>query len=45
MLARVMLVAIDIVLAGDPLGLETGRNLAREIEHTFPELAAERDAL
>jgi hypothetical protein len=23
MLARVMLVAIDIVLAGDPLGLET----------------------
>ena len=42
MLARVMLVAIDIVLAGDPLGLETGRDLIREVEHTFPELEAER---
>jgi hypothetical protein len=38
MLTRVMLVAIDIVLAGDPLGLETARDLVREIKHTFPEL-------
>jgi hypothetical protein len=45
MLARVMLVAIDIVLAGDPLGLETARDLIREVEHTFPELAAERGEL
>lgn len=42
LLARLMLVAIDIVLAGDPLGLETGRDLIREIEHTFPELAIQR---
>lgn len=45
MLARVMLVAIDIVLAGDPLRLETGRDLIREVEHTFPELAAQRGKL
>jgi hypothetical protein len=45
MLARVMIVAIDIVLAGDPLGLETARDLIREVEHTFPELAAERGEL
>jgi hypothetical protein len=42
MLTRVMLIAIDIVLAGDPLGLATARDLIREIEHTFPELVAER---
>jgi hypothetical protein len=29
-LARLMLVMVDIVLAGDPLGLETGRDLIRE---------------
>ncbi|MFZ0799965.1 MAG: hypothetical protein WCA13_10660 [Terriglobales bacterium] len=45
MLARVMLVAIDVVLAGDPLGLETARDLLRELDHTFPELAAQRDKL
>lgn len=43
-LARLMLVIVDIVLAGDPLGLETARDLLREVEHTFPELAAQRDA-
>jgi hypothetical protein len=42
LLARLMLVAIDIVLGGDLLGLETGRDLLKEVEHTFPELAAER---
>ena len=37
-LARLMLVMVDIVLAGDPLGLETARDLGRELRHTFPEL-------
>jgi hypothetical protein len=41
MLARVMLVAIDIVLAGEPLALETARDLIREVEQAYPELAAE----
>jgi hypothetical protein len=45
MLARVMLLAIDIVLAGEPLGLETARDLSREVEHTFPELAIQRNEL
>lgn len=41
MLTRVMLVAIDIVLAGEPLGLETARDLGRELRHTYPELLDE----
>jgi hypothetical protein len=41
LLARLMLVAIDIVLAGDPLGLETARDLSREVRHTYPELVDE----
>jgi hypothetical protein len=41
MLTRVMLVAIDIVLAGDPLGLETARDLVREVRHCYPELVDE----
>ena len=41
-LARLMLVMVDNVLAGDPLGLETARDLIREVEHTYPELAAWR---
>ena len=41
-LARLMLAIADIVLAGDPLGLETARDLVREVRHTYPELAAER---
>ena len=45
MLTRVMLLAIDLVLSGEGLGLETARDLFREIEQTFPELAAQRDAL
>jgi hypothetical protein len=40
-LARLMLVMVDIVLAGDPLGLESARDLVREIKHTFPELQVE----
>lgn len=41
MLARLMLVAIDIVLAGEPLGLETARDLSRELRHCYPELVDE----
>ena len=41
LLARLMLVAIDIVLAGDPLGLETARDLSRELRHAYPELVDE----
>ena len=40
LLARLMLIAIDLVLSGEWLGLETARDLIREIDHTFPELAA-----
>jgi hypothetical protein len=39
--------AIAIVLAGDPLGLESGRDLLRKVQHAYPELldgCAERRA-
>lgn len=38
MLARLMLVALDIMLSGEPLGLETARDLIREVRHAYPEL-------
>ena len=41
MLVRAMLVAIDIVLAGELLGLETARDLFREVRHAYPELLDE----
>ena len=41
MLARVMLVAIDTTLSGEGLGLETARDLIREVEHAYPELVDE----
>jgi len=41
MLCRLLLVAVDMTLAGEPLGLETARDLIREVEHAYPELAAE----
>ena len=41
LLARLMLVTVDIVLAGDPLRLETTRDLLREVRHTYPELVDE----
>ena len=41
MLARVMLVAIDIVLAGESLGLEMARDLGKELRHAYPELVDE----
>jgi hypothetical protein len=40
-LARLLLVAVDMTLAGEPLGLEVARDLNREVEHAYPELAAE----
>jgi hypothetical protein len=43
MLARVMLVAIDLVLSGEGLGLETALDLVREIWHCYPELSARWD--
>ena len=44
-LARLMLIAVDLVLSGEGLRLETGRDLIREVEHTFPELTIRRDNL
>jgi hypothetical protein len=41
MLARAMLPAIDIVLAGEPLELETACDLIREIRHVYPQLVDE----
>jgi hypothetical protein len=41
MLARVMLVAIDLVLSGEGMGLETARDLFREVRHVYPELVDE----
>jgi hypothetical protein len=36
-----MLLAVDHVLSGEPLGLETARDLSRELRHTYPELVDE----
>ena len=41
MLARVLLLAVDHVLSGEPLGLETARDLIREVRHAYPELLDE----
>jgi hypothetical protein len=41
MLARVMLVAIGFVLSGEGMGLETARDLVREVRHAHPELVDE----
>jgi hypothetical protein len=41
LLARLMLVMVDIVLAGDPLGLDAARDLGRELRHCYPELVDE----
>ena len=43
MLARVMLVSIDLVLSGEGLGLETALDLVREVWHCYPELSAHWD--
>jgi hypothetical protein len=36
MLARVLLLAIDMTLAGEPLGLDPARDLVRKLRHTYP---------
>jgi hypothetical protein len=41
LLARTMLVAIDLVLSGERLGLETARDLIREVRNAYPELLEE----
>ena len=41
LLVRLMLLAIDIVLAGEPLGLETARDLDKELQRAYPELVDE----
>jgi hypothetical protein len=40
-LARLLLVAIDLVLSGEGIGLETARDLIREVRHCYPELVDE----
>jgi len=36
-----MLAAIDLVLSGEGIGLETARDLSRELRHVYPELVDE----
>ena len=36
-----LLLAVDHVLSGEPLGLETARDLIREVRHAYPELLDE----
>jgi hypothetical protein len=38
LLARLMLVATDLVVSGQGIGSQSARDLVREIKHTFPEL-------
>ena len=38
-----MLAAVDLVLSGEGLGLETALDLFREIWHSYPELSAHWD--
>jgi hypothetical protein len=44
-LTRVLLVAVDMTLAGESLGLETARDLVREVRHCYPELFSEWNGL
>ncbi len=41
MLARVMLISLDLVLSGEGLGLEVARDLGRELRQAYPELVDE----
>lgn len=41
MLARVMVVAIDLVASGEGLGLGSAGELIREVQHAYPELVDE----
>jgi hypothetical protein len=40
-LARTTLLAINIILSGETLGLDTARDLFREVRHAYPELMDE----
>ena len=39
--ARVMLLAVDLIVSGEGLGLESARDLFREVRHAYPELVEE----
>jgi hypothetical protein len=41
LLARLMILMTDHILAGEGLGLETARDLIREVRHAYPEIADE----
>lgn len=41
MLVRLMLVATDLVVSGEGIGLQSARDLVFEILHCYPELTAE----
>ena len=41
MLVRLFLLAVDLVLSGEGLALETARDLINEVRHAYPELADE----
>jgi hypothetical protein len=41
LLARLMILMTDHILAGERLGLETARDLLREVRHCYPELVGE----
>jgi hypothetical protein len=43
LLARLMILITDHILAGDPLAQETVRDLIREVRHCYPELVDEYD--
>ena len=43
MLARVMLSAVDLVVSGEGLGLDTALDLVRESWNCYPELSAHWD--
>jgi hypothetical protein len=42
-LARVMLLAVDLIVSGEGLGLETALDLVREVWDCYPELSAHWD--
>jgi hypothetical protein len=41
MLASLMLLAVDLIVSGEGLGLESARDLVREVRHAYPELVDE----
>ena len=41
LLARLMLLMTDHILAGEGVGLESARDLVREVKHVYPELRRE----